>query len=93
MVERSFTKDPDAVLDYAFDWTAKAWLQSGEVIASHVVTVETGLVKDRDAESDGVVTVWLSGGTAGKSYTVACKIVTDLGRTDERSIGITCSER
>ena len=93
MVERSFTKDPDAVLDYAFDWTAKAWLQSGEGITSRVVTVSTGLVKDRDAESDGVVTVWLSGGTAGESYIVACKIVTDLGRTDERSIGINCSER
>ena len=93
MVEQSFTKDPDAVLDYAFDWTVKDWLQGGEVITSHVVTVGTGLVKDSDAESDGVVTVWLSGGTAGESYIVACKIVTDLGRTDERSIEINCNER
>jgi len=93
MVERSFTKDPDAVLDFAFDWTANSWLQSSELIASYVVTVGTGIVKDRDNEHSGVVTVWLSGGTAGESYIVSCKITTDLGRTDERSIEINCNER
>jgi len=93
MVEKSFTKDPNAVLEYAFDWFSKLWLQSEELIASYEVTVETGLVKDRDNEHDGVVTVWLSGGTVGTHYIVSCKITTDLGRTDERSIEINCYER
>ena len=84
-------KDPDAVLDYAFDWSA--WLASEETINSHTVTVDTGLTKDSDSESSGIVTVWLSGGTAGTSYKVACKIVTNEGRTEERSITIKCTER
>ena len=92
MVEKPFTKDPDAVLDYAFDWNTN-WLQGGEIITSYEITVETGLVKDNDSEADGVVTIWLSGGTAGASYIVSCRITTDLGRTDERSIEINCNER
>jgi len=92
MVEASFAKDPDSVLDYALDW-GTYWLQSGETISSHTVTVETGLTKDSDSESDGIVTTWLSGGTVGESYTVACEITTSLGRTDERTIMIHVDER
>jgi len=91
MTEAIFIKDPDAVLDYAFDWNT--WLASGETISSHVVTVPTGLTKDSDSESGGIVTVWLSGGTAGTSYNVACKIETSDSRTEERSITILVQER
>jgi len=86
-----FLKDPDAVLDYAFDWSS--WLQSGETISSYSITVDSGLTKESDNESDGVVTVWLSGGTAGSEYTVSCKITTSMSRTDERSMTIKVMER
>ena len=84
-------KDLDAVLDYAFDWSS--WLAGSETISSHVVTVDTGITKDSDSESAGIVTAWLSGGTHGSDYIVACKIITNLSRTDERSINIRCRER
>jgi len=87
----SFTKDPEAVLDYTFDWSD--WLATGETISSYTVTVPTGITKDSDSQADGVVTVWLSGGTAGTNYRVECKIVTSAGRTDERSIWIKAVER
>lgn len=86
-------KSPTAVLDWKFDWKVDGWLTASETITSHTVTVETGLTKDSDSESGGVVTVWLSGGTAGRSYTVACKIETDGGRTDTRTIIIECKNR
>lgn len=95
-------KDPSAVLDYVFDWKPRThgvsgatsdWLATGETISSYTVTAETGLTKDSDSESDGVVTVWLSGGTAGENYKVACKITTTAGRTDERTIWIKVVER
>ena len=92
MIEKWFIKDPDAVLDYAFDWE-EYWLESSETIASHTITVQTGITNDSDSESDGIVTVWLSGGTAGTTYEVACEIVTTSGRTDERTISIICNER
>lgn len=79
-------KDPSAVLDWMFDWTD--WLASGETIISHTITVDTGITNDSSTEDDGKVTVWLSGGTAGENYKVACLIETSAGRTDERTIWI-----
>ena len=92
MVEKSFIKDPDATLDYAFDWITH-WLQDDETIDSYTVTVASGLTKNIDSEDSGIVTAWLSGGTAGETYEVACKIVTNLGRIDERTIKIMVRER
>ena len=100
-----FIKDPDAVLDYKFDWAADTngsddpyatdWLADGEIISSKVVTVASGLTKDSDSltDSDTSVTVWLSGGTDDTRYSVACKIVTSESRTDERTIIIYVKHR
>ena len=84
-------KDPSAVLDYAFDWTG--WLAAGETITDHTITADTGITVDSSTELDGKVTVWLSGGTAGQNYKVACKITTSAGRTDERTIWIKVTDR
>ena len=99
-----FTKDPDAVLDYKFDWKpltngssggVSDWLASGETISTRTITASTGLTKDSDSLTDTntSVTVWLSGGTAGEDYTVACEIVTSDSRTDERTMTVYVRER
>lgn len=90
-MSQSFIKDPSAVLDYGFDWSE--WLESGETISSAVWTVPTGLTKDSQSESATITTAWLSGGTAATDYSVACKIVTSAGRTEERTIKIYCRNR
>ena len=84
-------KDPSAVLDYVFDRTE--WLATGETITDHTITADTGITVDSSTESDGKVIVWLSGGTAGINYKVACLITTSAGRTDERTIWIKVVER
>ena len=84
-------KDPSAVLDYVFDWTE--WLATVETITDHTITADTGITVDSSTELDGKVTVWLSGGTAGINYKVACLITTSAGRTDERTIWIKVVER
>ena len=84
-------KDPSAVLDYVFDWTE--WLATGETITDHTITPDTGITVDSSTEDTGKVTVWLSGGTAGINYKVACLITTSAGRTDERTIWIKVEER
>lgn len=97
-----FDKDPDAVLDWKFDWKSSTngrgftdWLETGETISSHTITAATGLTVDSSALADTntSVIVWLSGGTAATSYTVACEIVTSAGRTDERTITINVADR
>ena len=84
-------KDPSAVLDWMFDWSD--WLATGETITDHTITADTGITVDSSTEDAGKVTVWLSGGTAGENYKVACLIETSAGRTDERTIWIKVTNR
>ena len=90
-LDNQYLKDPSAVLDWAFDWTD--WLATSETIANHTITADTGLKVDSSAENNGKITVWLSGGTAGINYKVACLITTTEGRTDERTIWIKVTNR
>jgi hypothetical protein len=87
----TFTKDPDAVLDYEFDWSD--WLATGDGIASHTVTPDTGLTVDSDSATSTAVTVWLSGGTVNENYNVVCHIVTTAGREDDRTAVIAVQEK
>ena len=86
-----FQKDPDAVLDYTYDWTR--WLQPGETISSHSIIVPAGITLGSSATGDGLVTAWLSGGVNGATYMVTCRITTNQGRTDDRSIWLSVLDR
>jgi hypothetical protein len=86
-----YNKDPDAVLDYGFDWSD--WLATGETISTSAWTVSTGITEDSDENTTTETKVWLSGGTAGNTYTAANKIVTSAGRTDERTHHIYVRQR
>ena len=89
---RTWDKDPQAVLDWAFDWSN--WLATSEQISgTPTITVESGLTKDSQSNTTNKVTVWLSGGTLGEVYRVSCRITTNQGRTDERTIGIRVTDR
>ena len=87
----SFAKDPDAVLDYKFDWSD--WMAEGDSITAHVIDAETGITVDSSLHGDDYVTVWLSGGDDDGRYDVSCEITTARGRTDERTILIKVGER
>lgn len=89
---RTIIKDPDAVLDYTFSW--KDWLSGiGDQIVTHVITAAPGITVDSEIPSTKKVVVWLSGGTVGTTYSVACKVTTVGGRTDERTIYVKVEER
>ena len=83
---QTILKDPDAVLDYTVDWSD--WLGADTITGTPTWTVGTGLTKASQTNTTTTATAWLSGGTAGSDYTVACKIVTTGGRTDERSFTV-----
>ena len=95
MLDNQFVKDPDAVLDYVFDWrdASTPWLATGETVVGHTITADTGLKVDSSTENNGKVTVWLSEGTAGETYKVGCRITTSEGRVDERTIWIKVTNR
>ena len=84
-------KDPDDVLDYVFDWSD--WLETGETLTIAAWDVPTGLSNDDDNIGTTTATVWLSGGTAGETYTIGCTVTTSTGRVCERSCRIVVAER
>jgi hypothetical protein len=82
---REFRKDPDAVLDYAVDWSH--WLDDDTIDASEWV-VPDGIEKDSDTNTTTIATVWLSGGTLGATYTLVNHITTAAGRENDQTITI-----
>jgi hypothetical protein len=83
MPTSGYVKDPDAILDYRFDWSD--WLD-GDTIVTAAATVTTGATLASQSNTTTAHTVWISGGTAGTRYTVTSRITTAAGRTDDRSI-------
>jgi hypothetical protein len=84
-------KDPDATLDWVWDWNE--WLDEGETITNSQFFTTVGLVISQQANTSKTATVWLSGGTAGQVYQVTNRITTSTGRIDDRSITIRVVER
>ena len=87
----TYVKDPDAVLDYGFDWSA--WLAAGETIATSTWTVPVGLTNESESNTDTLSVVWLSGGTDRQTYQVVNHIVTSQGREDDRTLKIKIKDR
>lgn len=85
-------KDPDAVLDYGFDWTK--WLGS-DTISESTWTASAGITKVTPEILPGgkITRVWVNGGTAGTDYTLTNRVVTAGGRTEERTMTLRCEQR
>lgn len=86
-------KDPQAVLDFGFNY--EEWLDAdvSEVIITSTWAVEDGLTIDGSPLPTTIIggnttAVWISGGTAGENYLLTNTITTDVGRVDERSYKI-----
>jgi hypothetical protein len=84
------TKDPDEILDYQLDWSARIL---NDTIKSSVWEVPEGLTKRSDAFSVAVTTVWLAGGTDAQTYVVLNRIVTDGGRTMDQSVKLKIQDK
>lgn len=79
-----YLHDPQSVLDGEFDW--RPWLHDTEMIISQTVVADGDLEVTDVSESGGVVTYWLTGGTASTTpQRVTCHITTNMGRQDDRS--------
>lgn len=76
-------KDPDAVLDYQFDWSL--YLQPGEsiVTSTFIVVGSDSLVLDNESIDGGFTTFWATGGVAGEAAQITNRITTNQGRTDD----------
>lgn len=88
----SFWKDPQAVLDYSFDWSP--WLVSGDTITNLTATATpVGITINSVAFTTTSTTVNLSGGVVGVKYAVVHHITTSGARQDDRTMFITVVEK
>ncbi len=80
-------KDPGDVLDYEVDASPALLDSEGDAIATVSVTAQpAGLIVGATAAMGLIGVVWLSGGTAGTTYTVQLTIGTAGGRMLSRAV-------
>lgn len=91
MAATDHKKDPDAVLDWVWDWNE--YLDDGETISTSTFIASVGITIDSTSNTTKTATVWLSGGTEGQVYQVTNRIESSAGRIDDRSITIRVTER
>lgn len=88
---RVLVKDPDSVLDYRVDWSA--WLPPGDLLLDAQWITTGALGVEQSAISDTAAVAWLSGAsTEGTRNTVANRITTAAGRTEDFSFIIVSRE-
>ena len=101
-MNNQFVKDPGATLDYVIDLKplthgragAKSdYLEADETISTHSVVADNGITVASSAESDGAITIWLSGGQDKKTYQVTATFTTNKSRTDKRTILVEVRKR
>lgn len=89
----TFPHDPNAVLDYLWNW--ESWLADGDAIASAEVFKVEGdaVVIDEVENTSTTVTAWVSGGTEGTHAHLTARITTTQGRTDDRTLRLYVEQR
>jgi hypothetical protein len=89
-------KDPDAILDYAIDWSGGGYLAGQTIVSSDwtLTPVETnGVVITNQALDDATSTVTVEAGVKGHMYRLTNRIVLSNGVVDERGFALLVEER
>lgn len=79
------SKDPNEVVDYDLSWVDQM-TEDTDTIASSTWTVPSGITKASESNTTTRTKVWLSGGTAGLTYTLLNRVVTTGLRTFDQSV-------
>lgn len=88
----AFKKDPDATLDYSFDWTAYLAAE-GDLISSVAWVLSDGLLQVSSLTSTTKPLIFVSGGVLDNTESITCRITTTGGRIDDRTIFLTILQR
>lgn len=91
MLSWPIPKDPDEILDYQFDWSAR--LEPGETIDTSVFLVLGSVdVSDEDV-SGALTTFWAAGGTPGEACRITNRIGTNQNRVYDQTATLRIRER
>jgi len=90
-------KDPSAILSYTLDWSE--WLPTSTTISTSTWTISTisgdasPVTSVTTTNSGNTTIIKISGGTAGKVYTITNTITTSGSLTDRRNFRIKVKNR
>lgn len=88
----AYKKDPNATLDYTFDWSA--WLTPiADTIASVAWVLTSGITKVSESHTTTTATAFVSGGVLDATEELTCRITTAGGRVDDRTIFLDITNR
>lgn len=94
MTQTLYFPDRDPSDNTPHTWDFSQWLGSSDVVQSAVVTANpSDLLVSAPIVQAQTVTVWLSGGTAGVTYTVACQVTSQAGLEATRSASVYTVQR
>lgn len=83
----TYKKDPDATLDYTFDWSA--WLTPiADSIVSVTWVLTSGITKVSESHTTTTATAFISGGVVDATEELTCRITTAGGRIDDRTVSL-----
>jgi hypothetical protein len=88
-----YYKDPDATLDYIWNWSAYLTADDDTILTHSFLTSSTDVSVLSSLQTDTTTTAWLTGGTAFTEYGITCRITTHGGRTDDRTLKLICIKR
>ncbi len=92
MATRTILKDPDATLDYEFDW--EDWLTPiADTIASVAWVLTDGLTLVSDSNTAMAAIAFVSGGVEDDIEVLTCRITTAGGRIEDRSVNLKITHR
>lgn len=88
----AYDKDPNAKLDYIFDW-GPYLAPIADTITSVLWLTSAGLTVSQTSFTTTTATAFVSGGVLDASETLTCRITTAGGRIDDRTITLEITER
>ena len=86
-----YEHSPLATLDYGIDWNA--YLITNELIISSTWNIDAGVSKSSEQILNGVTSLFITGGVINTIYKLVNIITTSQGRTDARTIKLSCSNK
>ncbi len=94
MEKFEFLHAPGADLDYGFNWRTNGYLESGEAvtISTWAISPAGTLTREQIINAE-ISSVFVAGLRLNTDYQLTNTITTSEGRTDSRSIQLSCVKR
>jgi hypothetical protein len=73
------------------DWSD--WLGADTISAASTILSSADVTLDSQGNTTTGHTIWLTGGVAGKTYSVTSRVTTAGGRQEDRTFRLVCRQR